>query len=66
VPERASKIGLGQVTRIRYRPDLEKIKHAVENEGVRHIPGVEIFQVWTFKIDNRKLIPMNYKIAGDG
>ena len=40
-------------------PDLDKIKNAVEG-GVREIKGVRIFQVWTFEIEKKDLIPIEY------
>lgn len=47
-------------TQTRSIPDLEKIKAAVDS-GVREIPGVKIYQVWEFTVDESKLVPEEYR-----
>jgi len=41
-------------------PDREKIQKAV-NEGERAIPGCRIYPVWTFEIEEPKLVPSKYR-----
>lgn len=55
-----SQIGMRSTTRTKSIPDREAIKEAVD-EGVREIPGVRIFQVWNFEIEDSKKVPKEYR-----
>jgi len=56
-------LGLNQVTPMKHKVDEEKIQKAID-EGVRQIPGVNIYCVWKFDITDRSLIPVKYKSFG--
>jgi len=55
-----AQIGMMNATRTRSIPDRDIIEKAVEN-GIREIPGVHIFQVWTFKVEDSKKVPELYR-----
>lgn len=40
--------------------DKEKIQAAVDS-GVREIPGVRVFCVWTFEVEDSKAVPQQYR-----
>ena len=41
--------------------DSVKIQDAIDNKKVRSIPGVEIYQVWEFKVVDSSQVPDEYK-----
>ena len=43
--------------------DREKVQAAVD-AGVREIPGVVIYPVWTFKVLDLKAVPEEYRKVG--
>ncbi len=49
-----------KVTSARSLPDNEKIQAAIDS-GIHSIPGVEIEQVWVFKIIESKQVPEKYR-----
>ena len=49
-----------KVTSARSLPDNEKIQTAIDS-GIHSIPGVEIEQVWTFKVIESKEVPEKYR-----
>lgn len=55
-----SVAGMRSTTRLRSIPDQEKIGQAVE-DGIRDIPGVNIYQVWQFSVVEAKLVPKEYR-----
>lgn len=56
-------ITMRNTTRVKYRVDDQKIRDAIDR-GVRDIPGVRIYPVWNFVIEDRKAVPKEYKSAG--
>lgn len=56
-------IGMRSTTRTRWNVSHELIQAAIE-DGVREIPGVRIFQVWTFEVEEAEKVPKEAKING--
>ena len=56
-----SQIGMRSTTKTRSVVDREAIRLAVSN-GVREIPGVNIFQVWQFEIIDSGAVPKEYRM----
>lgn len=55
-----SQIGMRSTTRTKSIVDNDAIKQAVDS-GVREIPGVQIYQVWTWDILDAKEVPDEYR-----
>ncbi len=55
-----STAGMRSTTRLRSIPDLPKIEEAIA-DGIREIPGVKIFQIWQFTVDDAKMVPKEYR-----
>jgi hypothetical protein len=53
--------GMRSTTRIKSIVDNEKIRKAIDEDGVRDIAGVSIFQVWQFEIVDSKAVPKQYR-----
>jgi len=64
VPEQViapvQQIGMRSTTRTKSIVDNNAIKQAVDS-GVREIPGVQIYQVWTWDILDAKKVPDEYR-----
>lgn len=64
VPEKiiapVEQIGMRSTVRTRTIPDKDAIQKAIDN-GVREIPGVKIFQVWIFEVEESKKVPREYR-----
>lgn len=59
------QIGMRDTARTKRIIDHDAIKEAVER-GVREIPGVHIFQIWTYKVVDSKSVPQEYRKTGRG
>lgn len=59
------QIGMRSTTRMRMNVDRDAIAKVVKN-GVREIPGVHIYQVWTFDIVEASQVPETYRKPGRG
>jgi hypothetical protein len=53
-------IGMRDTVKTRSIVDKEKIEQAVK-DGTREIPGVDIFQVWTYEIADASVVPDKYR-----
>lgn len=60
IPQPVSQIGMRSVTRTKSIVDNDKIRHAVD-EGIREIPGVRIYQKWTFDVQYAARVPEEYR-----
>lgn len=58
-----SLASMRNTTKLKYRADAVKIREAID-KGVRKIPGIKIYPVWHYVIEDRSLVPQEYKSAG--
>lgn len=65
IPERViaptAHITMQSTTTVKRIIDNEAIRLAVEEDGVRSIPGVRIYPVWHFVIEIAKAVPQEYR-----
>ena len=55
------QIGMRSTTRTKSIVDNCAIQQAVQHDGIREIPGVSIYQVWTFEVLDAKKVPKEYR-----
>ncbi len=65
IAQSIATFGIRGTVRTKRVKDLDKIQAAVDN-GVRSIPGVRIYQVWTFEIIDAAKVPDEYRKTSRG